>query len=560
MDVGARVYNCFIGATGSIYHAAFQLRLRPSPGAVPNVIEQPPRVLDLAHTVVINPPWPTDETIDSRIRQVIEDDHIVAPVETNVVTGIISNTVTKQFVEDLGISGGGGGSGVDTNAVLDLIGPVIETNATVVSHTSQIGQLSTSKRDLLDLGVYGTDWRDWVYPAGFPEGLKLIWGYNPYAGDGSFAWLFGWGPSLASTDENATTIILPVSELNRYEAETGVHFSSPVTTTRRLATEAHVSAAVSTKADLSSLSSLSSSVSSLSASVSTLSTYLGGEDARLTVTNYYGSIDLPHLYVEQKISEAGTNYWKNVWDEMTRWNWLTGNYLPANYYTKSAIDAALGEKADRAWGFYDSHTGAWAPDGFTSISSGSIIISKDMSYQRTIESEHSMWLLVSTDPTLISGTATNGFFRIMDAEGNACVEIIKGDRRSVPAVATSFTSETISGVPYFRCLYPVQSGDHPKGVFCADLAAADWKDEDDPECPFVVDWSGDPGAWVMRWNPKDPSTDNGFAQATYEAGGETRIKHSIPVEMSKIVINGTTYRLGTATISGNTVITLTPTL
>ena len=169
-DVGARVYNCFIGITGTVYNAAFQLRLRPSPGAVPNVIDQPPRVLDLANTVVINPPWPTDETIDARIRQVIDDDHIVAPVETNVVTGIISNTVTRQFVEDLGISGGGGG-GVDTNAVERIANRAVETNAVTVaatndihalvsatndlassvsSHASQLSQLSQTKRDKTD--------------------------------------------------------------------------------------------------------------------------------------------------------------------------------------------------------------------------------------------------------------------------------------------------------------------------------------------------------------------------------------------------------------------------
>ena len=94
-DVGARAYNCFIGITGTVYNAAFQLRLRPSPGAVPNVIDQPPRVLDLEHTIVINPPWPTDATIDARIRRVIDEDGITAPVSTNTVKGIISNTVDK---------------------------------------------------------------------------------------------------------------------------------------------------------------------------------------------------------------------------------------------------------------------------------------------------------------------------------------------------------------------------------------------------------------------------------------------------------------------------------
>ena len=56
-DVGARVYNCFIGITGTTYNAAFQLRLRPSPGAVPNELPLPQKVIDFSRVTVLNPPW-----------------------------------------------------------------------------------------------------------------------------------------------------------------------------------------------------------------------------------------------------------------------------------------------------------------------------------------------------------------------------------------------------------------------------------------------------------------------------------------------------------------------
>ena len=57
MDVGARAYNCFIGSPSNIYHAAFQLRLRPSPGALPNALPLPTPVIDFARVRVLNPPW-----------------------------------------------------------------------------------------------------------------------------------------------------------------------------------------------------------------------------------------------------------------------------------------------------------------------------------------------------------------------------------------------------------------------------------------------------------------------------------------------------------------------
>ena len=57
MDVGAKSYNCFIGVPGTVYHAAFQLRLRPSPGADPNTLPLPVPVIDFAKVRVLNPPW-----------------------------------------------------------------------------------------------------------------------------------------------------------------------------------------------------------------------------------------------------------------------------------------------------------------------------------------------------------------------------------------------------------------------------------------------------------------------------------------------------------------------
>ena len=81
-DVGARVYNCFIGQPGTIYHAAFQLRLRPSPGALPNELPLPQKVIDFAKVTVLNPPW-----------------------------------------------SGGGGGGVDTNAVIDIVHKTVDGSA-----------------------------------------------------------------------------------------------------------------------------------------------------------------------------------------------------------------------------------------------------------------------------------------------------------------------------------------------------------------------------------------------------------------------------------------------
>ena len=59
---------------------------------------------------------------------------------------------------------------------------------------------------------------------------------------------------------------------------------------------------------------------SLAETVSAWQTYWDGDDVRVTVTNYYGNLDIPSLYLEQKMPEDETHdspWFKVVWDERT---------------------------------------------------------------------------------------------------------------------------------------------------------------------------------------------------------------------------------------------------
>ena len=59
---GATSYKGFIGIPGSIYSAAFTLRLRPSPGATPNALPLPTPRIDFAAVEVANAPWLEEES------------------------------------------------------------------------------------------------------------------------------------------------------------------------------------------------------------------------------------------------------------------------------------------------------------------------------------------------------------------------------------------------------------------------------------------------------------------------------------------------------------------
>ncbi len=257
--------------------------------------------------------------------------------------------------------------------------------------------------------------------------------------------------------------------------------------------------------------------------------YLQGDDAKVVITNYDSTVTMPSMSFQQRVDEGGSNYWKIVWNEMTRWNWLFGTYLPTNYHDKAQIAALMDEKADRAWGFYESHTGNYAPDGYTWISSPKIAIAAGLAYQRTITSEGAIWVLVSNGlVTETGGNMTNGFFRISDDEGNSLFEIVKGNKRTVGAQAGSITTTSVMGITHMHITYAVVSESHPTVKVCANLSTADWKAETAGDCVANVEWTGSSGAWVAEvWGKT--ALPKMFVNAEYEVGGETYIKNSAPI-------------------------------
>ena len=296
------------------------------------------------------------------------------------------------------------------------------------------------------------------------------------------------------------------------------------------------------------------------------STYWDGDDVRVTVTNYDSVAHIPSLYLEQRTNSTAsassdTNAFRVVWRELAHWDAFLGstwNWDDATWQGfdewRTSLSSQLDDKADRAWGFYDSHTGKYAPDGYTSISSSNVMICAGASYQKTATATCDVWVLTANEPYEPTGVSTNGGFQIKDADGNVQFEIVKGDKKTVKAQAnaTSVEDDTTLVVTY-----AIVADSAPTGEVCLDLKNAAWKSETDSDCPATVTWSGSSGAWVARITPKT-SSSTCFFKATYQVGGDTYVNNRCAVGMSQLVLNGKTYNLGTATIDGHTVLTLTP--
>ena len=153
---------------------------------------------------------------------------------------------------------------------------------------------------------------------------------------------------------------------------------------------------------------------------------------------------------------------------------------------------------------------------------------------------------------------TNGFFRVMDSDGVTQFEIIKGTRREMGCDASGISLDHSTTPNNLIIPYSVVSEGHPTLYITQRLETPNWKAETDSDCIATVTWTGSSGAYVATVHPKAAYASM-FVRATYMVGGETYIRNAAPVEMPSLYLNGTKYYLGTATISGHTVLTLSTT-
>ena len=151
MDVGAKVYNCFIGSPSNIYHAAFQLRLRPSPGATPNALPLPTPVIDFAKVRVLNPPWPTVETDPTVPAWAKEANPPAAPVQSvNSKTGAVTlNADDIPYDGDHSLDTVG--AALDEHmGQLDSLWSAVDGKVYRSEYESEIGSIWSSIGDKLD--------------------------------------------------------------------------------------------------------------------------------------------------------------------------------------------------------------------------------------------------------------------------------------------------------------------------------------------------------------------------------------------------------------------------
>lgn len=524
-DPGEDRLVCFLGSAGENFRAAFILNFRHSPGATPNQLELPVPTLDFSQITILNSPYETIEAAASA--------HTNLSSQISAVQGDVQAVSNALVAAEADLSAQiAAATPADYNTVKEQ---VAANTASISTNTADIASLQSSAAAFATQisnefarvdhthNTYKTKQSSKSSPAASTTEAYQFIDTISQAANGEIT-------ATKKTMRKATTSAPGMVQLNNNLDSTRTDHAATADAVRR------VNEAVATKADAS--------------QVTTIINYLEGNDARVIITNYDSQVEMPTLSFEQK--NKNDNTWRTIWNERTRWD-EEAAYRASTSNSVASLAARIDTKADRAWGFYDSHTGNYAPDGFTWLSSPKIAIAAGLAYERHVTTDGAIWLLESNGLVTEASGATNGFFRVSDDEGNAIFEIVKGERRTVGASANRVA--VTNGTLYAH--YSVVSVSHPVIYACTNLTTlAAFIDESGQSCPCTVSWSGSSGDWTAAITPKG-ATPNVFAKAEYVVGGETYIRNAAPTSMDYIILGGTKYQLGTATISGSTVLTLT---
>ena len=267
------------------------------------------------------------------------------------------------------------------------------------------------------------------------------------------------------------------------------------------------------------------------------------------VTNYNSVARLPSRRLYQ-LNES--NEYVKVWDEMAQ---HTNTLGKAQTYTDNATGTLAQAVAPKAWSRVTSGLGAEAPSDTTWISTPKTVLAGGMEYAKVVHANGAVWVLsgngmMNFDPT------TNAYLRITADDGTEVFSIEKTDAVTVGADAEGIT--VAGGV--ITIPVPVVSTDHPTMLFREQLDSGAWSDEStfNADTSGTVSWGGVSGDWVCTVTFASLPPSSMFFKFKYLREGSTVVRHGAATDLGGgITINGTTYQLGTATINGHTVLTLT---
>ena len=263
------------------------------------------------------------------------------------------------------------------------------------------------------------------------------------------------------------------------------------------------------------------------------------------VTNYNSVAQLP----SRRLYQLDTNGYHLVWNEMDQ---HTNTLAQAKKYA----DDSGTNYAPKAWSRTTAMYGAEAPSNTTWISTPTTVIAAGYEYQKYATSGGAIWVLTSRGETYGFSPNTNNtaFLNIAAQDGTPIFRIEKTDSYLLGVNASAIEVE--NDTMYVDV--DIAASSHPFVRVCEHLGDGWQKEEDGISASLAtVNWTQTPDGYRCEI-ANNTGGSSLFAYFEYLQEGSVKIVNGGLLDISGgLIVNGTTYtRIGTATISGHTVLTL----
>lgn len=442
-DVGASMYNCFLGSPNTSYRAAFRLRMLDSPGFTPAALLLPdPIEVYLKSDLVVPGPVAYYFDFDGLfyVQSADNPNRYYAPNGLWLEYGFVSYDYegSSQWI-----------------ACYDS-----EREAL---YFSRLSGLDNPSADLITFEGYGTFTRTNVFDRLMVESAMTNY-YNRSEVDKLFESI----PSGGGTNSSGGI---------------AVEKDPTVPDWAKSATKPTYSASevgAPTKAEFEEHKEESSLVYQL----------FSGSNIVAEVTNYNSAVHAPSLRILRMGDDGEYNI---VWSETNGleriWKKSESNTLEKVTSLEAKVEKTY---APRAWSKTTSALGADAPAETTWISTPTTVFAGGLEFQKTLTSSGQLWFLRSNGMTSVS-TNRYGILDISSADGTSIFTIKKTDSYLVGVDADGLS---VSGNTVTMTL-SVVSESHPFVRYTPSLSPKAWeKEEDGFTSPIDVVWSGSSGAWI----------------------------------------------------------------
>ncbi len=275
--------------------------------------------------------------------------------------------------------------------------------------------------------------------------------------------------------------------------------------------------------------------------VVTWENFLDGSNVVFSITNYISgtySLDSAKLTIKE-LRDGSYREVYNSRDEILLHidNFKTNDFRVATNQVMVAVNAAIGNKADRDWGKYTS-AGGEAPSNTVYMTAPNTVFAGGLEYERVAVGEGTVCVLTTRGaPVWTQGD--EGTFKFQDDGGTNYFGFAKTDSYTIGANTDGITVQ--GGMVTMN--YNITMSGRPCVWYKADLTSnTPWEQLNLPDgspvagASHAVTWEQNPPAETQVCYINVGNQPQGFFRATVEVAGEAKFMTNMPADLSGGII------------------------